>query len=126
MKNIRQLSGFSLMEVLVALVIISIAFTAIFMAISVNARSLLYLKNKTAANWIALNIITEAQIGILNISNDSNQDSNKEYMFNQDWYWNAKVESTSDLFTSRINVEVRQSESAPAILSVSGYLRNSI
>jgi general secretion pathway protein I len=126
MKKLRRLSGFTLMEVLVALVIISIAFTAIFMAISVNARSLLYLKNKTAADWIALNIITEAQIGILNINHNTNEISNKEYMFNQDWYWDAKVESTSDLSISRIDVEVKKSERSPAIIHVSGYLRNAI
>jgi general secretion pathway protein I len=124
MKKLRHLYGFTLREVLVALVIVSIAFTAIFMAISFNANSLLYLKNKTAADWIALNVITELQIGTRRISNNTNKISGQEYMFNQTWYWNAKVQSTSDSSISRVNVEVKKSEIAPAIIRLSGYLRN--
>ena len=124
MKPINASHGFTLMEVLVALTIISIAFTTIFMSISSNARNLFYLQNKTAANWVALNIITEVQLGLLTITEKNSHASNIEYMFDQPWYWDASVQATTNPYISRIDVNVKKSSTTSNIIHLVGYLRN--
>jgi len=112
------------MEVLVALVILSIAFTTIFRSISSNAKNILYLQNKTAANWVAMNVIAEAQLKIINLTESKSQTSHKEIMFDKNWYWNAVVQATPNPYMSRIDVGVRQTENSEAIIHLTGYLRN--
>ena len=119
MRKLFYFSGFTLIEVLVALVILSIAFTAFFGAISSNAKSLIYLQNKTAAQWVALNAIAEIQLGLVN-SLSSHQDK----MFNTIWYWSAAIQATPNPAISRIEVRVRPTENSAAIVQLSGYLRN--
>lgn len=121
----RRKWGFTLLEVLVALVILSIAFTAIFKAISSNAKSLLYLQNKTAASWIALNIIAEIQLKLIALSENSQQ-SHQDAMFNRLWYWNAIVQATPNPSISRIDVSVKQTTHSSEIIHLVGYLRNEI
>jgi general secretion pathway protein I len=115
--------GFTLMEVLVALVILSIAFTAIFKSISSNAKNILYLENKTAANWVALNVIAGVQLKLINLAAGS-QASHKEIMFNKFWYWNAMVKTTPDRNVLSIEVSVKATENSEPITHLTAFLRN--
>lgn len=117
-------NGFTLMEVLIALVITSLAFTTVFMSMSYNAKNLLYLQDKTAANWVALNVIAAAQLRLINISKSASVTSGSERMFNTIWYWDAIVSPTENLSISRIDVAVRKMEDSPNIIQLTGYLRD--
>lgn len=54
--------GFTLVEVLVALAIVAFGLTALFTATNQTVRASAYLREKTLAQWIALNRITEARL----------------------------------------------------------------
>jgi general secretion pathway protein I len=118
--------GFTLLEVLVALTILSVAFTAIFMSISTNSRNLLYLENKTAANWVALNAIAEIQLGLIDLSEKKVQLMNNEYLLDKNWTWDAHIQATQFANVSRIDVNVAQIVDSKVIIHVVGYLRNEI
>jgi general secretion pathway protein I len=67
MKNKRFISkqlirGFTLIEILIALVILSIALTAIIKATSQNIKDTFYIQQKTIATWVGLNAINEARL----------------------------------------------------------------
>ena len=111
------------MEVLVALVILSIAFTALFRSMSSNANSLIYLQNKTAATWVGLNIIAEAQLGLTNIKGTQSS-SHQVMMFNKNFYWEAVTQATPNPSIIRIIVSVKPSEYSRPIIHLTGYLRN--
>jgi general secretion pathway protein I len=60
---VRQRSrGFTLVEVLVALVVVALGLAALMVAVQGAARTSGYLRDKTLAQWIALNRITEVRL----------------------------------------------------------------
>lgn len=55
----RRSSGFTLLEVLVALTVLAVGLAAIIKAGGENVRNTAYLKERTLANWVAVNKATE-------------------------------------------------------------------
>jgi general secretion pathway protein I len=60
----RPDAGFTLVEVLVALVVVAIGLAALMVAVSGTARTSGYLRDKTLAQWIALNRIAEVRLTV--------------------------------------------------------------
>ena len=114
-KYMLKSKGFSLLEVLIALTVLTIAFTALVTSLSKTTRTFIYLQDKTAAIYIAENVIAAAQIGLLNTTHKN------ETMFNQQYHWIAV--STQDKNITRINVVVFKNNNS-ALLTVSGFLPN--
>lgn len=54
--------GFTLIETLVALVIVALGMTAVYMQLSQYASNAIYLRDKTLASWIGSNAVTELSI----------------------------------------------------------------
>jgi general secretion pathway protein I len=122
--KMQSIVGFTLMEVLVALVILAISFASIFMAISMNARNFIYLKDKTAAGWVGLDVMARLQLGFLTLSSIQNESANSEYFFDKKWYWRVKTLPSEDINLLRIEVEVMPAENARRIFHLTGYLSN--
>ena len=59
--NVKQ-SGFTLIEVMVALTIIAISLGALLSTSGTQANSVAYLKQKTLAHWVAVNELTELRM----------------------------------------------------------------
>jgi general secretion pathway protein I len=60
----RSSRGFTLVEVLVALVIVAMGLAALMSAVSGAARTSGYLRDKTLAQWIALNRLSEVRLTV--------------------------------------------------------------
>jgi general secretion pathway protein I len=60
----RPDGGFTLVEVLVALVVVAIGLAALMVAVSGTARTSGYLREKTLAQWIALNRLAEVRLTV--------------------------------------------------------------
>jgi general secretion pathway protein I len=56
--------GFTLVEVLVALVVVALGLTALMLAVSGTATASGYLRDKAVAQWIALNRLTEVRLNL--------------------------------------------------------------
>ena len=54
--------GFTLIEVLIALAIVALAVGALLGTVTSSASNIIYLKEKTLAEWVALNRLTELRI----------------------------------------------------------------
>ena len=120
------MTGFTLMEVLVALIILSVAFTSLFLSTSSNVRTIQHLQDKTAANWVALNVIAGAQLGLINVNLNNSHVVGQDIMFDRVWYWEANVQSTRDPFVLQLEVAVGQDENSPNIIHLIGYLRKPV
>ena len=79
-------SGFTLIEVLLALAIIAIAFTALLKATSQDIAATTRIKDKTISHWVATQGITLIQLGLLSSSNNQ-EISQVTTLFNQRWFW---------------------------------------
>ena len=85
--------GFSLLEVLLALAIIAIAFTALLKASAQSLSNTARLKDTTLRHWVGLQAVASAQLGILPIHIDG-QETAHTTLLNTHWYWRVKLSKT--------------------------------
>ena len=104
----RAPRGFTLIEVLVALAIVAIGMAAVMGALSSSATTLTYLRDRTFAQWVALNQIANLRLsGQQPPAGDSNGDSD---FAGRSWHWRQQVVSTEVPGVARIDVSVRPAE----------------
>jgi general secretion pathway protein I len=100
--------GFTLIEVLVALVIVAVGMAAVMSALSSSANTVRFLRDETFANWVALN-----QIATIRLSGQQpatgTTDGDTDYA-NRSWHWRQEVVSTEVPGVVRIDVKVRPKE----------------
>lgn len=101
----RRQRGFTLVEVLVALMIVAMGLAALMVAVSGTARTSGYLRDKTLAQWIALNRLSEVR---LNSSNKfaQNTDTAEVDFAGRTWHYDTKYFSTSIATMKRVVVRV--------------------
>src|SRR5262245_14139438 len=101
----RRPLGFTLIEVLVALAIVAFGLTALFTVTNQTARASTYLREKTLAQWIALNRITEARLAGQPPSDDDMEGETK--YAGQDWRWELKTIKTPVAGIVRLEARAR-------------------
>jgi general secretion pathway protein I len=114
-------SGFTLIEVMVALTIIAISLGALLSTSGTQANNAAYLKQKTLAHWVALNEL--AQLNAENTFPNTGESKGSTSMANHDWYWIRKTTQLADsnnrrevVFTVYLDKERKQN-----LTSLTGY-----
>jgi general secretion pathway protein I len=105
MKSSIQKSGFTLIEVLVALVIVTLAVSALLGTVSSSASNVAYLKDKTLAEWVALNRLTELRIA--QVMPDKGRRTGNTDMAGIRWQWEEEVIELPVKGLFRIEVRAR-------------------
>ncbi|HHT0591591.1 TPA: type II secretion system minor pseudopilin GspI [Legionella anisa] len=105
-------SGFTLIEVLLALSIIAIALTALLKAISQNVETTRRIKEKTVSHWVAMQGVAMIQLNLLQI-NQSQETTQDTTMLNEHWYWRAKVSATPLKNIQKIVISVSSEKIGP-------------
>ncbi len=108
--------GFTLVEVLVALMILALAFAAIITSINQNSRNLLHLIDKTAANYVAMNVVAQVQTGLITTN------SGQETQMNEDWNWQLQTQATENPYVTEILVTVQKEKSSANIISLTAFI----
>lgn len=101
-------SGFTLIEVLVALTIVALALGAIISSSGSQASQASYLKQKTIAHWVALNQITQLQID--KTWPDLGTDDGSTDMADNEWFWVRTVKKTEDENSRQVVFEIFSDE----------------
>jgi general secretion pathway protein I len=118
----RPDAGFTLVEVLVALVVVAIGLAALMVAVSGTARTSGYLRDKTLAQWIALNRIAEVRLTVNKLaqststtsssttsgatSGASGGDAGELQFAGRTWHYDTRYYDTTFPSTKRIIVRV--------------------
>jgi general secretion pathway protein I len=105
-------SGFTLIEVLLALSIIAIALTALIKATAQSVMGTERIKEKNISHWVAMQGVTMIQLGLLNVSNNQ-EVSEVTQMLGQTWYWHAKIQPTAIPNMEQINITVSHHQNGP-------------
>ena len=120
-------SGFTLIEILIALAILAVAVAGLVKASGDNVDQAAYLENKVFAHWVAMNELTELQL-VKPWPSVSNKDKTIE-MANREWWVRSKISDTEDKQLRRADIsvglkaqdEVRSNEENP-IISLTGFV----
>jgi general secretion pathway protein I len=99
-------SGFTLIEVMIALAIISISLTAVIKATSQNIKDTIYLQNKMTAHWVGMNVMNQVRVGLLKVSSQANNLEEETEMLGSKWAWTAYTKDTPNPQIKEIHVEV--------------------
>jgi len=116
----RSESGFTLVEVMVALAIVAFSLTAIAASMNQMIDAAYSMRERTYASWIAQNKIAE-----MRLSNDpaevSTTSGEVDYA-NGQWAWEADVSETGIENFFRVDVSVSHAGSEYQIRTVTGFI----
>ena len=105
-------SGFTLIEVLLALAVIAIALTALLKATGQSVAHTQRIKEKSISHWVAMQGVTAIQLGL--VTPALNQDITEvTTMLGQRWYWRAMLTATSIKSMQKISITVSDNEAGP-------------
>ena len=99
-----KIRAFTLIEVLIALTILSIALTAVMQAVSSNTNDMIHIQNSTIANLVATRYINELQAGALPPSATSGTTK----ALGIHWSYQVNLQSTPNVNIKRIVATVAQ------------------
>jgi general secretion pathway protein I len=118
--KIRTSTAFTLIEIMVALAIITITLGAIIentTAANLNAQ---YLRDKTVASWIAMN-----EISLMRAKREWSSASSKQGevdMAGQQWQWKMNILKTDDENIRRLNVQVFKLDADKPVVQMTGFM----
>jgi general secretion pathway protein I len=112
--------GFTLIEVLVALVVATLALGAVLAAVSQMADTGLTLRERTYASWIGQNKITELRLA--NVIPDVSESNGEIEYAGQEWAWIANISETGIENLFRVDVDISRPGSDDIIRSVIGFI----
>jgi len=116
----RCLAGFTLLEVMVALVIISLALAGVAGSMGQMIDTANTMRDRTYASWIAQNKITEMRLsGALPEVGES---SGEEDYANTTWAWSANVSETGIENLMKVDVSVSYPGVEDTVRLVTGFI----
>ena len=108
----KKKSGFTLIEVLLALAIIAIAFTALLKATIQDITSTRHIKDKTISHWVATQGVKQVQLGLITVP--ANQELTEvTTLFEERWYWRVRLSNTPVQSMRRITITVSKNPAGP-------------
>jgi general secretion pathway protein I len=116
----RKHFGFTLVEVLAALVVIAIALTAALSNYGHGIDTTILLRDRTVALWIAQNRMATHQMNHTWPNPETTE--GVEEMAGREWRWREQVATTPDADIRRIEIEIRLAPDREAIARLVGFL----
>lgn len=123
---VRAERGFTLIEVVVALIVVSLGMLAVIETVGGTARNSTYLRDKTIAHWVAMNKLTEVRL--LPSAPAVDKSSDEVEMADRKWRWTMEVKQTPVESIRRIDISVRPAEAPEksSMAMVSGFYGSAI
>lgn len=115
-------NGFTLIEVLVALVVATLALGGVLASVSQMADSGLTMRERTYASWIAQNKIAELRLA--NAIPEVSETSGEVDFAEQEWAWTANISETGVENLFRVDVDISRPGAKPdeVIRTVVGFI----
>lgn len=116
-KTKSKAKGFTLIEVLIALIIVAIAFFAVLRSTEYDVKTTQYLENKTLANWVAMNAMAKIKLGLITIP-IQNQAAT---LLNHNYLWSADANESEIKDIKQIKVTVVAKGQEQPLTTIYGY-----
>jgi len=118
--------GFTLIEVLAALIIVSLGMLGVIEAVSDTAKNGAYLREKTIAHWVAMNQLSKVRLETRPPKVDKSSDEVE--MAGRKWRWRMTVTQTQVQTLVRIDVSVAPADApkTTSLATVTGFYGTAI
>ena len=113
-------SGFTLIEVMVALSIVALSLTAIAASMNQMIDAANTMRDRTYASWVAQNKIVELRLA--NVEPEVSTSSGDVDFANSTWEWRAVISETGIEDFYRIDVSVSHAGSDYVVRTVTGFV----
>lgn len=115
----QRQAGFTLIEVLVALIIVAVALAAIVVQGSRHVHNAVALRDRSFAQWVAQNRIAEVQLDNKRLPAGTSRGTVD--MADQQWRWTLQVSETEDAAVRRLDIEVRRDGEERVLAALIAY-----
>ena len=116
----RRTIGFTLIEVMVALVIVSLALAGVAASMGQMIDTANTMRDRTFASWIAQNKIAELRLA--NVIPEVTATSGEVDYANQTWRWRAVTSESGIDNLFRVDVEISYADGRAVIRKVTGFI----
>ena len=106
--------GMTLIEVLVALLVIAIALAAAIRSVNAGVANTDYLKQRSIAQWVAMNHASELQLQLITAKTNGQYETE---MAGQTWQVQSKASPTADSGILRVEIRVKKDRDAESSLA---------
>ena len=119
---VLKLRGFTLLEVMIALLVITLGMAAVINTTSESGWKSAQLRQKTIATWVAQNQVTRYRAN--RTWNNANRQSGTVEMANVEWVWEMKISATDDPSLRRLDVDVSIEGEDAVKARLTGFIAN--
>jgi len=117
-------NGFTLLEVMVALAVVSIGMTAAVSLMSRNIDTTALLEERTYANWVAQNLVAEMKLDGIAATGVV---EGEKMMAGRIWYWKADIKPTLDGDVLQVLITVSSEEDRKnTVTGITAYLSTAV
>ena len=117
----RHIRAFTLIEVLVALLIIAIACVAVIKAMTEGIEVSTHLQQSVVSRWVAQNTLSQLQNGMLPSMRDNTEQDGNVTMWRRQWHWVAK-QDVSTPYYQRVVITVGPPNSDRSYYRLVGFI----
>jgi general secretion pathway protein I len=117
--------GFTLVEVMVALMIVSVAVSSLLFQMVSTIDSTVSLRDQTVAHWVALNQLELVYLENQNTNKlPTDESSGSEEMAGREWFWKIKPVKTANQNFLQLSVSVytEEDDEDSSVIVVTGLL----
>lgn len=107
-----NMTGFTLVEVLLALAVIAIALTALLKATAQNIENTQRIKEKTIGHMVAMQGVSMIQLNLVQV-NSSQPSTQATTMLGERWYWRATISKTPFKNIQQITISISLKQAGP-------------
>ncbi len=116
-------SGFTLIEILVSLAIMSIVLGVLIQTAGASAANAGRLRDRTIAQWVGSNTLAELQLS--GTFPETGSKTGNTEMLGITWYWKTRVQKVEDEDLRRVDIEIRkQEDSQNPMLTIAGFVNH--
>jgi general secretion pathway protein I len=119
-RSFNRISAFTLIEVMVALLVITLGMGAVIVTTGESGWKSSHLRESTIASWVAYNEI--AMFRAKRSWSDASSRSGDAEMANAEWDWQMKISKTDDPSLRRLDVEVSIKGETAVKARVTGFI----
>lgn len=119
-KSSRKSVGFTLIEVIIALVILAIALLAVIKTTNASINNATRLRERLVSHWVALDTLAGVQLKMVPMPTGSNPTQGTADLFQQTWHWSVARAGSS--FGRFIPVIITVKKNKQQYAQLTGYV----